>query len=226
MQRLNSFFLLAGGLLLAGARPGLAQTISGTVFDITGAVVPNSRVVLAQDFTKVAETVSDARGGFEFKKVEEGVYSVFVRSANFALWERTVTAREEKTTTVRAVLRPGEFGFGAGVVGVAGSEPAKPAPYVASAASELVRPKVLKPPRPVYPKSAADAGIEGPVVLRIRVQPDRKVDVLAVLSSPDAALEAEARRAVTETVVEPIRLGGKPVECEAEVVVEFKLKRQ
>lgn len=213
--------------LMAAAvgRPALAQTIAGTVFDVTGAVVPNARVVLLQDFVKVAEMLSDAHGKFAFKGLQEGVFSVMVKGASYSLWERTVTAREEKTTFVRAVMKPGEIGFGAGVVGVAGQTERKASPYTPPVAAEIGRPKVLKAPRPVYPKAAADAGIEGSVVLRVRVQPDRKIQVLAVLASPDSELEAEARRAVLQAVVEPINMNGNPVESEAEVVIEFKLKR-
>jgi protein TonB len=101
-----------------------------------------------------------------------------------------------------------------------GSEKAQP--YTPAVGGDIGLPRLLSPPRPRYPEKAAQAGIQGTVVLFARIRLDGKLEVLAVLASPDSELEAEARRAAADMRYDPMRLNGKAVECEIEVSFDFQ----
>ncbi|HZI58177.1 MAG TPA: carboxypeptidase regulatory-like domain-containing protein [Verrucomicrobiae bacterium] len=63
-------------------------TISGTVTDPTGAVVPKAKVVLKnQKSTDVRQTVSNGEGAFSFGLVVPGTYDVTIEAQGFKSWE-------------------------------------------------------------------------------------------------------------------------------------------
>ena len=112
------------------------------------------------------------------------------------------------------------------VVVHSGASPApssrKAQPHTPQIGGRVDPPRPLGPPRPRYPESAAQAGIQGVVVLYARIKLDGKLEILAVLASPDPELEAEARRAAAEMRYDPMKLNGKPVECETELLFDFQ----
>lgn len=64
-------------------------TITGTVFDATGAVVPGAKVVLVNEATKdTRPTVSNAEGYFAFPSVSSGNFTVKVEAKGFKGWEQ------------------------------------------------------------------------------------------------------------------------------------------
>ncbi|MGA2184227.1 MAG: carboxypeptidase regulatory-like domain-containing protein [Bryobacteraceae bacterium] len=79
--------LLALGLVLAA--PGFAQgsgtcTVTGTVYDPSGAVVPSANVQLALETTGTSRaTVADTSGFFSFVGIPPGTYDVKVESSGF-----------------------------------------------------------------------------------------------------------------------------------------------
>lgn len=79
-------FLLSGSTLLAQFAAG---SISGTVADATGAVVPNAQVVLTNDATSAKrETKSNSAGFFNFASVQPATYTLSITAAGFKTWER------------------------------------------------------------------------------------------------------------------------------------------
>src|SRR5438874_2282822 len=77
--------LLALGIGLALATPAQAQTasVSGTVVDQSGAVIPGATVVLAGPGTHTP-TTSGARGEYSFRNVSPGTYQITATLVGFS----------------------------------------------------------------------------------------------------------------------------------------------
>lgn len=73
----------AQALAQAGANKG---DISGTVYDATQAVLPNARVTAINTATGFSrETATDARGQYQFLRLDPGVYTLTASAPNFAV---------------------------------------------------------------------------------------------------------------------------------------------
>jgi hypothetical protein len=89
MKFLSSRVLLFVLLFAAGASPALAQSIlssiSGAVRDSSGAVVPNTKIVLHRTETNSDRTVtSDKAGNYEALNIEAGLYDITATAPGFA----------------------------------------------------------------------------------------------------------------------------------------------
>ncbi len=210
---------------IPGARFAMSQSIEGTAFDTSGAIVPGARVMLMVDYVKKSETVTDERGRFSFGSLEPGMYFVQIKQPRFSLSQQHVVVEKGRTARVYAVLVPGrmddEVVIRGGVAAPAAGS-AKAQPYTPQVGGNVDLPRLLGPPRPRYPEKAAEAGIQGTVVLYARIKLDGRLEVIAVLASPDSELEAEVRRAAAEMRYDPMKLNGKPVECEIELRFDFQ----
>src|SRR5580700_11206856 len=73
-------------------------TISGTVADSSGAVIPKATVVLTDEATKSKrETVSNGSGFFSFVAILPSTYTLTVSAAGFKNWEeQTITITQGK----------------------------------------------------------------------------------------------------------------------------------
>jgi len=86
--------LLILGLVLFTTVPGHAQqltgTLSATVYDASGAVVPGATVILKnQDSGDLRKTTADGEGYFTFSAVQPATYSIQVSAKGFTSWELT-----------------------------------------------------------------------------------------------------------------------------------------
>jgi hypothetical protein len=94
MSRLRSGRLVTLGTALALlAHPAAAQnvtgTISGTIVDAQGQVIPGATVtVINENTTDTRSVVSDATGGFQVTTLPPGTYTVRVEMQNFRTVER------------------------------------------------------------------------------------------------------------------------------------------
>jgi len=85
--------------------------------------------------------------------------------------------------------------------------------------------RVLRRFEPGYPRSARRAGIEGRVVLNVRVRPDGRVgSVRVVTSSGSAVLDSAAISAVKRWAFAPERRGDRPVASTVQVPFRFELE--
>jgi iron complex outermembrane receptor protein/vitamin B12 transporter len=69
---LSSFTLLAG-----------AATVSGTIADSLGAVIPNARVELMSGSTSIASATADGAGRYEFRNISAGRYEIRASAPSF-----------------------------------------------------------------------------------------------------------------------------------------------
>jgi hypothetical protein len=88
VQRLTFFALMALVLVWVAAAPALAQTdrgsVTGTITDPGGAVVPNAKVTAtSQDTGEVREVTSSDEGNYTLPELKAGLYKITVESPGF-----------------------------------------------------------------------------------------------------------------------------------------------
>ena len=117
----GSFVLLCSVMTIAQTSRG---TVSGTVKDPNGAVVPGATITLVNEATTVERTVTtNDQGFYRFDAVDLGTYTVRVAAPNFTTLVRSgVTVVANQTATVDADLQVGSQEVVVEVV-AAGSEP-------------------------------------------------------------------------------------------------------
>ena len=92
---ISGLFALLISIFLSAASPAcLAQsasgTISGTITDQTGAVVPHANIVLESTDTGVkTDTISNGTGFFSFSAVAVGNYKLTIQAEGFSTWIAT-----------------------------------------------------------------------------------------------------------------------------------------
>lgn len=93
------------------AQVRIVGSVSGTVQDPSGAVVPGAKVVLKDEGTGIQkDTVSNAQGGFLFPDLNHGTYEITVTATGFqtAVLSRVIV-EASKTTDVIAKLTVGQI---------------------------------------------------------------------------------------------------------------------
>ena len=100
--------------LLAQTKP--KGTITGVLWDVTGAVIPNAAVVLrgSNDFRR--EKKSDGQGQFSFTGLADGKYELQVTSLGFTPIMQQVTVTNEAVTPLRIEMQVGTSREGIGMI--------------------------------------------------------------------------------------------------------------
>jgi TonB family protein len=201
--------------------------LSGTVYDPTGAVLPQVDVTL-DDQQNVRRRVStDSAGRFEIDQVAPGHYVLETTLLGFRSvkqefdleqprdWSRTITLQvgtlEERITVTAS--RP------AGTTPAA--EPGRPI------GGNIRVPVKLVDVKPIYPASMRDSGLEGAVILEAQIGGDGSVLSARAVSAqvhPDFA--TAAIDAVRQWRFSPTLLNGSPIEVSMRVSVRFSLSDQ
>jgi Carboxypeptidase regulatory-like domain len=106
---------------LAWAQLRIVGRISGTVYDQTGAVIPNANVVLKDVTTGITrETTSTDQGAFLFPDLASGLYEITVTGAGFKTANLTnISVSTNQTTDLRVSL---ELGAASETITVAGGD--------------------------------------------------------------------------------------------------------
>jgi len=107
-----SGLLILGMMLTAVPSQGqqLTGTISATVYDSSGAVVPGATIVLKNTASgDLRKTASDSEGYFTFTAVQPATYSISVSAKGFTTWELTgiVLNLGDTRTVPNIALKPG-----------------------------------------------------------------------------------------------------------------------
>ena len=111
---LARFLVLVLAMLAIMSLVGNAQTTSatltGTVFDSSGAVVPKATVSLKNEASgDMRSTVANGDGYFTFAAIPPGSYTIRVEMAGFSAWETTsvvLNASDKRNVSLGSNLRP------------------------------------------------------------------------------------------------------------------------
>jgi TonB family protein len=216
---LTGYVCLAAVFGLSSLR---AETISGTVYDVSGAVVPNAAVTIVNPDTKASQfVVTGADGSFQAVGLAPGNYRVDFEARGFRLTREFAALKAGETQKLTPVLQLGRV---AETITVRSKgTPAFAAPSRVRVGGNVEAAKVLKAPRIAYPDSAKAKGATGSVVLRAVILMDGTLGNPSVVRSPDADLTAAAVEAVKQWRYVPTKLNGQPVETETLIEVNFEL---
>jgi len=243
-------FLTAVALLTVAVAVAAAQTtpvkLSGTVYDSTGAPVPNVAVVLSHSATQAKyEVKSNATGYFEFVPLPADNYALVASLPGFK------ESKQDLVLSGRAVQRDITLALGSlkETISIRGgpstegdaSRAASPRTVTAdldrtafqralksctpSSTGGRVRPPMkIKDVKPVYPESLQAAGIGGTVLLGATIGADGLVKSVEVLRSVHPELDASAVEAVKQWQFDGTLLNCVPSEVSMNVSVDFAAK--
>jgi len=85
--------------------------------------------------------------------------------------------------------------------------------------------KLVRMVRPQYPPEAKQAGIQGTVLLHVKVATDGTVKEIVVKEGEPKLVEATVE-AVRQWEYEPVQVDGKNIEASTDVTVNFKLSEK
>jgi TonB family protein len=212
------------------ARQAGPTPLAGTIYDMTGGVLPGVEVTLV-DANEITQVVSsDASGRFEFPPVIPGKYVLHATLPGFRAlrhqfelrdardWNRVITLQigeVQETITVRVsrAILPKQLKAYGGV-----SQPVRVGGNVRAPRKEVHV-------RPVYPPAMRAAGLTGVVPIEAIIGRDGTVSSVRVVSAqvhPDFAIAAVD--AVRQWRFTPTLLNGDPVEVVMTVSVRFDLE--
>ncbi len=107
--RIFGAILLTFAACVAGFAQAVSGDLSGTIFDATGASIPNATVVARNDATGIETTTkSTATGEYHLGNLAPGVYTISVTSTGFTKAQiRSVVVELNKTATNNVKLDVG-----------------------------------------------------------------------------------------------------------------------
>lgn len=222
--------LLALPLAILRARQAGPAPLSGTIYDVTGGVLPGVEVTLV-DANEITQVVtSNASGRFEFPPVIPGKYVLFATLAGFRALRHEFELRDPRDWDRAVMLQVGEVKETITIRASRAALPKQLKPYGAEPQPVRVGGNVRAPRkevdvRPVYPVAMREAGRTGVVPIEAIIGRDGTVSSVRVLSAqvhPDFAIAAVD--AVRQWHFTPTLLNGMPVEVVMTVSVRFDLE--
>lgn len=208
------------------------NSLSGIVVDSSGGRVPKAAVWLVnRDSGVKQQTETDETGGFAFKDLPAGRYTLNVMSAGMGGSFRMFTLKAEgQPPFFPFVLQPGAVAESAVVT-------AKLPPGVSVKAATAAGPRRIRiggsvegaklvenSPQPAYPESARTRGIQGLVFLEATISAEGVPTNLKVLSSPSEDLSEAAEDAVRQWRYHSTLLNGDPIAVVTTIAVDFRLE--
>ena len=210
---------------------GLADgSLSGTVTDATGAVVPGVTVtVLSRTVTQSATTETEtqttntnAEGAYTFAALTPGQYSLSAQLPGFTAFRTMFTVERGQTFVQNITLSVGSIAQRVTVT-AAGQPRPQSVPRRIRVGGVVTAANLISQVKPVYPQSASDAGIEGIVHLQALIGTDGTLVGLTPVGSANPDLTNAALDAVKQWRYKPTLLNNEPVQVITTIDVEFKL---
>jgi len=224
-----------GGLLLTvtlaiaavSAQQAAPSTLSGILYDQTGAVLPAVVVTLESGSQAKATATSNAAGRVNFPDVAPGRYVISAAVPGFQSFRQEVELRDGRDWDRVITLQLGQLSETISVRATRMTAPAAPQPQMPApvrVGGNIRVPKKLTDVRPIYPESMRAAGREATVKIDAVISKDGSVTFARVLNAdihPDFAIAAVD--AVRQWKFTPTLLNGVPVPVVMTVTVRFAL---
>jgi TonB family protein len=214
----------------------LSAKFSGTIYDPSGAAVPDAIVIMINHNTnKVDMTTSDPEGNFNFLGLSAGKYELKVMKPGFAEYARfgrgsrgradnasQVDLQPNLESSQNLTLQPGAVTEEVNIV-AQGTVKARKPPRI-RLGGDIQAAKLLNKVQPIYPAAAKDAGIEGTAILHAIIGMEGTPLSLDVMNSnADPELARAAVDAVSKWRYSATLLNGEPIEVDTTINVNFKL---
>ncbi len=230
------------------SQPSSAGSISGVVTDPTGAVVPNAVVQVHGGSTNVFtyrrgpvngsvgegvfvyRTVTGPLGEWSFDGLPVRTYTIDIQSPGFAAFSNALTVNPGLNDRIVSHLSLGRISESLTITAQASNTSAvQPR---AQSSSQPIRvggnvqaAKLIHRVDPVFPQSARDRGVQGPVTIQAIIGKNGFIkDTFQTVSDAPADLAQAAIDAIRLWQFEPTRLNGEPVEIMTEITVNFQLQ--
>jgi TonB family protein len=206
------------------ARQAGPSPLTGTIYDVSGAVMPGVKVTLVDANKNTWTAISNARGRFDLPAVVAGKYVLEVELRGFRSLRQEFELRDARDWDRAITLQVGELQETITVRSTRGSAAEPPIASQVRVGGNIRVPMKIKDVRPSYPPSMRDAGLTGVVPLEAIIGRDGTVTSVRVLSAqahPDFAVAAVD--AVRQWQFTPTLLNGQAVEVVMRVSITFDL---
>ena len=209
---------------LRGQESKPAASLSGSVYDVSGAAVPGVLILLKNNTSHQEAARTNGAGEYTLSGLPAGSYTLEVRAQGFAEFRQAIVLPAASGNNITLGIGPVTE-----AVEVVGKAP----PPKETGASRRIRvggmvqaTKLISMTKPAYPAGAEAAGIEGTVLLRAVISTGGDLLGLSVMNqSVDAELASAAMDAVKQWHYQPTLLNGEPVEVVSTIAVTFRLER-
>jgi TonB family protein len=205
----------------------VAGNLTGTIYDASGAVVPNATVILTDAKNKSIEMSSSvADGKFSFKSLPAGEYTVKAMKPGFEVYrDPDLALKVGESRTLDIHLTIGTLNDSVDVqASVHGQGGAATSAKRVKFGGEIEASKVITKVQPIYPESAKSAGAQGTVNLHAVIGMNGVPLSLQVINTdvnPDLA--RASIEAVSKWRYSPTLLNGQPIEVDTNIMVNFTL---
>ncbi len=206
--------------------------IGGSVYDASGAAVPEATVTVSNlDTGSEDTTVTNAAGEYTFIGIPAGRYLLKVLKPGFAIFrQQDVKLTVNSAVRLDPVLEIGGVSESLEVVGHVHRPPQAPltsSPHRIRVGGNIQATKLTYQVKPLYPETLQQQGIEETVLLRAIITKDGTLNapsmmVISTLANPELA--KAAIDAVKQWRYEPTLLNGEPLEVATTITVHFKLQ--
>lgn len=221
--------IVAAGVLTSAVatvrtQPSQAD-LRGTVYDSSGAVVPEVTLTLVRDDDTRLEAFTRADGSFSFPGIAAGTHTLEAALPGFQKLSETFTLANAGDWDRAITLQLGTLQETINIVADrTTTSAAAQGPTQTRVGGNIRVPRKLKDVRAVYPPAMRAEGREGEVTLEAIIDTDGAVQSVRVLGAhvhPDFALAAAD--AVRQWQFSPTLLNGQPVEVRMNVAMSFRL---
>ena len=205
----------------------VAGNFTGTIYDASGAVVPNATVILTDAKNRAVEMSSSAADGkFSFKSLPAGEYALKAMKPGFEVSrdpELVLKVGESRMLDIH--LKIGTLSDSVDVQATEhGQTGAATPPKRVKLGGEVEASKVITKVQPVYPETAKAAGVQGKVNLHAVIGMDGvPLSLQVVNTNIDPDLARASIEAVSHWRYSPTLLNGQPVEIDTNITVNFTL---
>lgn len=206
---------------------GPKSSLTGSVYDPSGAGVPGATVLLKHANGKNQEIARSGAGGeYRFASLPAGKYDMEVKAPGFARYQQPgLEVNQGTPLRLDIKLDVGTVSETIDVVGKGPRPVSSGSPRRIRVGGNVQATKLVQMTKPVYPAPAQAAGIEGTVLLRAVISTQGNLLGVAVINtSIDPELAQAAMDAVKQWQYEPTLLNGAPVEVVTTITVNFRLE--